>query len=688
MTGLDHNRIALVVARSADGDASGQPYEEVATGYFLTGDLVLTARHVGDRPDCVFTVRAEVGGSGEDQWSDATRVWTGAGDVDAMLLRTTRRFGNWETPALQASVESGDWKSSAYARVASDEEHANRKTLPLHGSFGLSRGQGVPELALRTAQNIAPEWEDYWMGISGAPVFSTEPGVGGIIGIITDANRAMLNGLVGLPATRLLNDIRFRSIITPSYLGELPSKPWCLVLTSESSAPELIGQVGDVLAGFRDEEPRVGELHREPIELPVLEAISSIENWAATVDALARADYLIADVTSFEPAVMLLLGIRSVLRRGVSVSVAEGELASHLSTVPFNVQETRVLSYDDDNFYDDLRRAMAEGAANLARDPNYLDLPAYHAVRAPRPESWAEDDAKSLLVLCSFSAEYSRFYWQKLRPIIRGRTGREPQRMLDLRSPRLVGQALYEQTRWSSRCLIDWTEWRPNVFFELGVRLACCQHDALCIIQRHSLTASSGAGSRSSELQQRALLSRLLNPVEYDPTNPGQALRSALESWPSTLPARDDTAPSRSALPQAATFEVAQASFLWQQDAMLTPPHIEQRAGAERILGKDQERLPERLVLFADNEHFDARLTNAVRERWIAAWLYLQHLSTADTCPEDIRAELTRVSRLVQRALDGSSDPRHTKLQRRIRELLRTERARRRTREEGHGDDG
>ena len=59
-----------------------------------------------------------------------------------------------------------------------------------------------------------------------------------------------------------------------------------------------------------------------------------------------------------------------------------------------------------------------------------------------------------------------------------------PLRTLDLQSPRLVGQALYEQVRWSSWCVVDWTEWRPNVFFELGVRLACSERDPLSIIQR------------------------------------------------------------------------------------------------------------------------------------------------------------------------------------------------------------
>ena len=54
---------------------------------------------------------------------------------------------------------------------------------------------------------------------------------------------------------------------------------------------------------------------------------------------------------------MLLLGIRSVVRRGVTVSVTSGELSAHSSSVPFNVQETRVLSYKDDPvFYRDSPR--------------------------------------------------------------------------------------------------------------------------------------------------------------------------------------------------------------------------------------------------------------------------------------------------------------------------------------------
>jgi hypothetical protein len=385
---------------------------------------------------------------------------------------------------------------------------------------------------------------------------------------------------------------------------------------------------------------------------------------------------------------MLLLGIRSVVRRGVTVSVTSDELATGSVALPFNVQETRVLSFEDGSFYDNLRRAMAEGSANLSRDSNYLDLPAYHAVRVPRPESWAEEDAKSLLVLCPFSPTYSTYYQKQLHPIVRGHTGNmTPLRMLDLRSPRLVGQALYEQVRWSSRCLVDWTGWRANVFFELGVRLACSEHDPLCIIQwRDVAEGIEDVGPQSSELRQRDLLRELLHPVEYDPHKPRETLVRAVKSWSSLVQAGNGGPSSQRALPPAATFAVAQASFQWQRDAMLTPPHIQQRAAAEQILGQDQERLPERLVLFADNSQFDDALEAAVIEKWIAAWLYLKHLySEGDDTSGDSKAELITVGRLAQHALGSSSDPRHKSLRKEIQAFLRAERNRRHTRE---GDSG
>jgi len=687
MSEFDRSRIALVVAHFTN--LSTGPHEELSTGYFLTGELILTARHVAHRHDCTFSVRADIGGLKEaDLWSDASLKWTGSSDVDAILLRTSRKFGDWSPPSFSVDMTGGVWKSAGYARAAADEDKDNRKTLPLSGSFEMSLGQGPQELSLRTDQIIPAEREAFWKGVSGAPIFSREMDGGEVfVGIITDASRVSINNLVGIPSARLLEDIGFRSSIAPSFLGALPANPFCLVLTSETSQTDLPGQVADVLAGFRLREPQFAGLHDKPIEVPVLEAVRSVENWATTIDALARADYLIADVTSFptpEPAVMLLLGIRSVLRRGVTISVTGGQPAALPSGLPFNIQETRVLFSEAADFYDQLHLAMAEGAANLHADRNYLDLPAYHAVRAPRPESWAENDEKCILILCPFDPGYSDVYNFKLRPVIRGYTGDKlPLRMLDLRSPRLIGQALYEQMRWASWCIIDWTMWRANVFFELGVRLACSERDPLCIFSRDTdIKQGDQIDRKLDDLRQQDMLLRLFNPVIYDSASPRDALSDALQAWPDPPSADNGRPPSSHALPPAATFRMAQGSFQWQHDALLTPPHIEQRYAAEIILGKDQERRPERLVLFADNEQFDAELRSAVREKWIAAWLYMQHIGNASgISSSETSSELRKIARLAYYALGSSTEQRHVQLRKEIGNFLTLQRTLERARQ-------
>ena len=689
MSEFDRNRIALVATEPPD--TVGQRGQGVGTGYFLTGDLVLTARHVLGGEGWTFLVRAEGEGPEENLWSAARPCWIGADDTDAMLLRTEKRFGEWEPPAFPAVEADGTWISAGYAKSAVDVRRDNRKTQPLSGRFDVSRGQGPWELALDTDQINISGWDDYWSGVSGAPVFTTSLGEGdGLTGIVIDANKARGNGLIGLPVAQILEDVSFRwaTAQSGSFLGSLPGKPWCLVLTSESwrsdpaSTYPLVGKVGDVLGGFRD-EPEFAELDREPVPVSALEAVESVENFVAMVKALARADYVIADVTGFEPAVMLLLGIRSVVRRGVTISVVEGDPVALASSIPFNVRETRVLSFAKPGFYDRLHEAMAEGAGNLRQDSNYLDLPAYQAVRMPRPRQWAEDDKKNLLILCSFGEEYSRFYASTLGDIIYGRTRNKTLlRMMDLTSPRLVGQALYEQIRWCSRCLVDWTGWRSNVFFELGVRLACSEQEPLCIIQSRDLAGPRDKADRPP-MKQYDLLRRLLEPVVYDHADPRKALNAVFEPWSGeTLPA-EKRARSQAALPPDATFLTAQVNFAWDQDEMLVSPHAGQREAAEWIFGKDPERQPERLVLFADNEHFDGALRAAGQEKWIAAWLYMKHLYDAQ---EGNTEELVQVASMIEYALRPSKNPRHVELQREIRDFRRAVRSRSRGRGNGNSD--
>jgi hypothetical protein len=372
---------------------------------------------------------------------------------------------------------------------------------------------------------------------------------------------------------------------------------------------------------------------------------------------------------------MLLLGVRAVLRRGVTISVRRrgsaadergGPKPANESEIPFNVKETRVLAYGGGSFYRDLYQAMTDGAAGLRDDRNYLDLPAYHGVRTPRldPPPTDGDDPKvrreePLLVLCPFKDTYDTFFADTLGSIISGNTGDlAPERMMDLRSPRLVGQALYERIRWSTRCLVDWTYWRANVLFEHGVRLACTRNDPVCLIDETLAVDEPTAPASVRFPLQKQKLQVLLGPVAYDTRKPYKGLPAALQAWrdrPMGAEWRDE---HQGRLPVGETFRIAQRSFVWSADPFLLPPHVEQRAAITSITGPDPDRFPERRTLFAGAPDFGVALQDSVRERWIAAWLYLRHLK-GGADDDAVDPELARFSGLADRALHGSGDPRH-----------------------------
>lgn len=668
MSAFDEKRLALVKARL------GRPgsEEDVATGYFLTANLVLTTGHVGDRTS-TFRVRCEAGGPTEkDRWADAESVWLGAGDVDAMLLRTATSFGDgWTCPDLRPDLDQGDWRTSGYAAAAVNNR-GERKIEPLDGDFRKAGGQGAAKLALTTRTNIHAGLKQYWRGLSGTPVFASGSDAG-LIGVITDASTVFSNRLDALPVSQLMSDVGFSALAqaSPSFLTTLPQDPFCAVLTREGGSPQLLEKVAEVVEALNDDSGEYAasfpSIHTSLVEINVTEAIGSVGNWAATVRALALADFLIADVTAFQPAVMLLLGVRSVLRRGVTVSVTQDDLSA--VTLPFNVQETRVLSFAAEDLYNDLQTALVEAVETLRTDPGYLDLPAYHAVRVPKPDSWAKNDHKSLLLLCPYGDGYPDLFDEKLAKLIQAGAGhRQPTRMLDLRSPRLVGQALYEQIRWSTACVVDWTHWRPNVFFELGVRLACSDRDPLSIIEADDLRSADPP-------DQHTQLVALLRPVPYHTETARADLKAPMVAWrqrlgrigPATELAVDR---ATDALPPAATFDAAQRSFHWQAEALPERPDREQRRKAERILGRDSQREQEETILFAGNPRFRAELVAAARENWVAAWLYLHHRVTAGIAPDALRRNARRVAVMVRAELDDSDEPRHRTLRAQIDAFL------------------
>ncbi|MFL5381458.1 MAG: FAD-dependent oxidoreductase [Longimicrobiaceae bacterium] len=224
---------------------------------------------------------------------------------------------------------------------------------------------------------------------------------------------------------------------------------------------------------------------------------------------------------------MLLMGIRAAVRRGATVVVHEGPLtAAQWSDLPFNLKELQVYGLRGDEWLKSaalVGAAIREGLAVLSSDaPGYRDMPVFDIVRRPtrRTERPAADE-REVFVLCSFDKSYEQS-WQKLQTWLDGKDDGAGgklslRRVIDYVSPLLAGERLYELIRHAGTCLIDWTGWSPNVFFEMGVRLAVSSVPPVCLL-RH--------GEAGPEKTGEQLLS-LFDPLRYQrPGEDGGAFRA------------------------------------------------------------------------------------------------------------------------------------------------------------------
>src|SRR5262249_42818577 len=131
----------------------------------------------------------------------------------------------------------------------------------------------------------------------------------------------------------------------PSY--ESSGDPWCLVIAPGEAGdwPALAQNALNRVEHPPNKEATPLKIATRPLYLRAEAALSS-ELFQATVRAIWSADVLIADVTGFDtPAVMLLLGIRAAVRRGVSITCTRKTLTSEVwKTVPFNIREVKLVA--------------------------------------------------------------------------------------------------------------------------------------------------------------------------------------------------------------------------------------------------------------------------------------------------------------------------------------------------------
>jgi len=560
----------------------------------VTASLVLTALHVvPDDFNTPVSIRVE---EGEPRWRENGRVIWRDRNLDAALIRVSPPL-----PADVAMVQWSEdlpaqnvtWNSTGYPEASlgdAEMRQAERKSAGLQGTLYVSGGggQGRKELDLGVAD--PPDMKD-WAGASGAPVFVGDALMGLVKSTGFDGRR-----FHGTPAMVLRQNVGFRLDTEPAWLEYPRSGPWLLALVSETGSERdfLVAVKGS----FERHEELITKAMDEPLHsdriLPVRinEALETPVRWLQLVQALCAAPLMIADVTGFEPGVMLALGVRAVVRRGITVASTSNCLDNaEFAALPFNIQETRLISHGDTDpsITDEdhpryslniIARTFLSGIHELKTNPRYLDLPAYDAVRCPAPELPLEQQRarEAVLVLCSFHREYSAHWSKLLDALAKHYPKKRTVRMRDIFSPRLVGQALYEHIRWATTCVVDWTHWRANVFFELGVRLACSKIEPVYLLEASDATPPP--------LAQKKKLISLFAPTRYALADVRPVLQQALKAHEQqkALKEGDEMLPrAETRIPFNGTYDASLAAFEFVQEH-LTMPHDLLRFSNEAML--------------------------------------------------------------------------------------------------------
>lgn len=384
------------------------------------------------------------------------------------------------------------------------------------------------------------------------------------------------------------------------------------------------------------ERPAAGNMRLA--SLNIVDAVSSRGRLAEAVRLVVEADVAFFDVTGFEPATMLLLGVRGATRRGVTITSHGAWLEGSPLDRPFNLVDLSLASHrgptekiGPDPRMGPLCERVVDGFTAMLNLAQYQDLPGFDGVRqlGSRPDAWSTLPLDQLvLMLCSYDAA---FYddWQLLRREIASALAErdaptQVARLIDLRRPQLVPLALYELIRRCSACVVDWTGWSPSTFFELGARLAISPWSAVQVVDDLWRTEQDDENG-GPRLDQYKGLTQIFEPLGYQGRQDeaiGHSVATELLDIKRTAGAagghfiRSVVLDALSRV-QEARPDVVQA-LVTEADAL---HHAEQQSSAQ--------------TLFAEIGKSKAEQEQAALDRRIAAWLYLEHRVHAGDLPEE-----------------------------------------------------
>ncbi len=387
--------------------------------------------------------------------------------------------------------------------------------------------------------------------------------------------------------------------------------------------------------------PRTRRVATESVMIDIGEAFSSPEHYAHALRALCSSEIAVFHVADYDCAAMLLLGIRSVVRRGITITVLSEPLGDAAwAKLPFNLREIKPLSLADGKpaFTERLTDTLEAGLQKLELlDHYYLDLPSYDAVRnlGPRLDDYQQiPPQEQVLILCSFGERYlsgpGGFVITSVDTACGKGKNKVAFRIVETNSPQLVGQRLHEAIRRSQLCVIDWTEWKPNVFYEFGVRLASNEVDPLSILQPDWDAPKKNLGSQrelSSRRQRHAkALKKFFAPSEYsEKGRNASTLVDAVESYVTWIQESSAHRAQRrhGLLSPGFTYRTIRDAIDTRQEPGIKSVAKNLEALAHLMVGQDMRMQGALPALYSENQNLRRQLQSSAAECLLAAWYYL-----------------------------------------------------------------
>jgi Trypsin-like peptidase domain len=524
-------------------------------------------------------------------------------------------------------------------------------------------------------------------GLSGGPVFLLG-GLYRVIGIMCEHGPHPAQGKI------VSVDAFYNALFVEAQ--SFTTDPWCYVVLSETDKVKrelhqyTLRNAVERALRLLDSDPRI----QKGIELPdftyATSLVSNLDKYKEAVQKLCKAKIAIFDITHYEPAVMLLLGIRSVVRRGVTIaSYGDEFIIGDPMNFPFNIADVNIISHsakqqqkgDRAGLKDItppyiLRDKIREGLINLINLPQYLDLPTFDAIRNLPPE-YRAPIIKDILVLCSYGEKYKEANWKNLWAGLKEQLDNKSEvgynsrviRILDLMSPRLVSLTIYETIRRIVLCIVDWTEWRPNVFFEFGVRLSVTNNtgSTICIIedkhkqmiqeilqkfeeiQNDSIQADEiiskveGIGSDNplfAPIKNRyikiayqcKLLLELFEPLVYtyyppDQYDEQQQYEEMMYNY-GDISRTKIAAKGKMGLASIDTYETIEANIDMNEEIAVTPVYLDLLRTARLFTVEDSEG--QAAVLYPNNKELTVCVDIGVAQRLLAAWYFIINEYTSE----------------------------------------------------------